>query len=287
MSAPANKVERLALAAAVAPVLRRQTESAKARRVKVYSQETGEVVTEATLAEVQAGILATARIELDTAEGVKDTHRECALCGVPFSLCGKNGMTKACDRCRLGQTVCAGDGCDAAPPKREMAPSKIARRRGALWKCKACRFKDPEFRARRAEASRRITQDPEYRAKMSEAARRRYEDPSFRAKQKDAAMLSATNQEYRARLSESIRRKFEDPEYRATVAENNRLRAQEPEWRTKNAEMLRRMSQDPEWRAKQTEAVRRRANDPEWHEKAVEILRLAREAKRTKAVTND
>lgn len=200
MSAPANKVERLALAAAVAPVLRRQTESTKSRRVKVYSQETGEVVTEATLAEVQAGILATARIELDTAEGVEETHRECALCGVPFAIDRKRPNAKTCARCRTQQTKCAGEGCDAVPPRGAFAFSTVVGRKGAPWMCFACQ---------------RAT--PEWREKMAEANRRKYDDPAFRAKIAEASRRASGTPEWRANVTEAQRRRRESERTKAVI----------------------------------------------------------------------
>ena len=163
-----KKVERLSVAAAVAPVLRRQTEAVKKRRVKVYVQETGEVVGEITLAEAQAGILATARIEFDTAEGVKGTHRECAVCGKPFALEGHGHQIRTCDGCRTRQTKCAGDGCEMVPPRRAFDASAVAKRKGVPWMCRACRSQDPEWLAKVAEAARRRSRDPEWLAKSAE-----------------------------------------------------------------------------------------------------------------------
>lgn len=243
-----KKVERLSVAAAVAPVLRGQAEAVKKRRVKVYVQETGEVVGEITLAEAQAGILATARIEFDTAEGVKETHRECALCGKPFALEGHGSQIRTCDGCRTRQTKCAGDGCEMVPPRSAFRASVVAKRKGAPWMCVACRLKDPEHRAKRTEAMRRRFESPEWLAKHAEATRRR----------------------------------SESPEWRARSAEANRRKAQGPEWRAKNAEANRRTSQDPECRAKRAEAMRRKHEDPEYRAKQAENLRRAREAKRAK-----
>lgn len=236
-----KKVERLSVAAAVAPVLRGQAEAVKKRRVKVYVQETGEVVGEITLAEAQAGILATARIEFDTAEGVKETHRECAGCGKPFALEGHGNRIKTCDGCRTRQTKCAGDGCDAVPPGNAFIPSLVAKRKGKPWTCRACQRAAPEWRAKLAERTRRKYEDPEFRAKRAEAVRRLAETPEWRAKQAEGMRRRSENPEWRAKvLDAGRRRKNENPEWYANVAEGNRRKAQDPEWRAKNEENLRR-----------------------------------------------
>lgn len=242
-----KKVERLSVAAAVAPVLRGQAESVKKRRIYLTSPG-GEVTGVTTNEELQASMLLRARIEFDVSEGVKETHRECALCGKPFALEGHGSQIRTCDGCRTRQTKCAGDGCEMVPPRSAFRASVVAKRKGAPWMCVACRLKDPEHRAKRTEAMRRRFESPEWLAKHAEATRRR----------------------------------SESPEWRARSAEANRRKAQGPEWRAKNAEANRRTSQDPECRAKRAEAMRRKHEDPEYRAKQAENLRRAREAKRAK-----
>lgn len=70
------KAERLAIAGAVAPLLRRDADRLARRLVKVYRQEDGEVVRETTLLEATRGILRTKEIEFDV---VPDPER-CVIC---------------------------------------------------------------------------------------------------------------------------------------------------------------------------------------------------------------
>ena len=177
-----KKVERLSVAAAVAPVLRGQAEAVKKRRIYLTSPG-GEVTGVTTNEELQASMLLRARIEFDVSEGVRETHRDCALCGKPFAIEGKSNNIRTCDGCRTRQTKCAGDGCEAVPPRLAATAREVAKRKGRPWMCAACRYKDPEYRAKVAEAARRKAQDPEYRAKHAEAARRKAQDPEYRAKQ--------------------------------------------------------------------------------------------------------
>lgn len=84
-----NKAERLAVAAAVAPVLR--SSDAKKRRVTLYNQETGSITGYTTLDKAQEGILATAKIELAVQDDVRPKKNFCALCGkvMPVQTTGK------------------------------------------------------------------------------------------------------------------------------------------------------------------------------------------------------
>lgn len=135
-----NKAQRLALAAEVAPSLRAQSERASRRVVKVYDQATGAVVRHATLADVQRGILETAKIELECGEGKKPTHVPCELCGKPIRA-GKRVSRKTCRGGCDRQQTCAGakgQRCDAYPPEHAWSRCAVARRNGAPWRCARC-----------------------------------------------------------------------------------------------------------------------------------------------------
>jgi len=91
-----NKAQRLALAADVAPSLRAQSERASKRVVKVYDQATGEVVRHATLADVQRGILETAKIELEVGDGKRPSVAFCELCGRALPVRQRGTVAKTC-----------------------------------------------------------------------------------------------------------------------------------------------------------------------------------------------
>lgn len=95
-----NKAERLAAAGYAAPRLRDGSEVNRARRVKLYRQETGEVTGFASLAESQKQIFERAKIEFAVV-GPDKAHREiCNGCGQFFSVKGRRGAKrKTCDAC--------------------------------------------------------------------------------------------------------------------------------------------------------------------------------------------
>ena len=88
-----NKAERLVIAGAVAPVLRDGSARNKTRVVKTYS---GRVV---TLADVQAGLLAKTKIELEVDDGVRPKSIVCA-CGAVVKVRPDGGpVPKSCRIC--------------------------------------------------------------------------------------------------------------------------------------------------------------------------------------------
>lgn len=81
---PKNKAERLQVAAAVAPSLRKQAESARKRRVAKVDKD-GNVVGYTTLEEVQKALLLDHAIEIETQDGVRPKEVLCVKCGLPFT----------------------------------------------------------------------------------------------------------------------------------------------------------------------------------------------------------
>lgn len=96
------KAERLAIAGAVAPVLRSQSEAAAKRLVKVYNQvadpEAKTVVRVVTLADVQEGVLRRAGIELDVQAGFVPADFVCKRCGDTNRT--PPGLKKAPEMCK-------------------------------------------------------------------------------------------------------------------------------------------------------------------------------------------
>lgn len=123
-----TKAERLSVAGAVAPTLRSQSERTRTRVVKVYDQATGEVVRHATLADVQRGILETAKIELDVADGKKKTKDVCRSCGGLMFMPKRGKPRLRCDACKF--PPCRG--CGVRPKQR----SRGARAEHGY--CRAC-----------------------------------------------------------------------------------------------------------------------------------------------------
>lgn len=98
MSGPRNKAERLALAGAVAPFLRDQSERAASRRVTRVDKD-GNVVGYTTLAEVQQGLLRRHEIEIDVAPDERPREFFCQRCGLPSPMPERGAQPKHCSRC--------------------------------------------------------------------------------------------------------------------------------------------------------------------------------------------
>ena len=125
MAEPMNKAQRLTIAAAVAPSLRAASATSMQRKVKVYDQESGQVVRHASLAEIQKGILATARIEFDVVESSRPTRLVCEVCGGIFNDRNRGVPAKRCLKCRnrrscseCGEPASRGHSCIACYVKR-------------------------------------------------------------------------------------------------------------------------------------------------------------------------
>lgn len=171
-----TKVDRLEVAGTVAPVLRSQDAAVSRRPVKVYKQDTGEVIRVTTLLEAQKGILRTAAIEFDVQETVRPSVRTCKGCQRPFVVerpegrgrpaescrncsrdlkCGvcktpirnrryvREGREHVCLKCRVDQAhghevKCATEWCQAISNKKAMQPRAVASRNGRPWVCRTC-----------------------------------------------------------------------------------------------------------------------------------------------------
>lgn len=106
-----NKAQRLEVAGHIAPSLREQALLARGRRVAVIDAS-GNVVAYVSLADVQAGVLKRAAIELDVANSVRPELIFCKDCGVPVLVkAGRKRASKIpskCLRCKLGSCVDCG-----------------------------------------------------------------------------------------------------------------------------------------------------------------------------------
>lgn len=227
-----NKAERLAVAGAVAPTLRAQSERTRQRVVKVYDQATGEVVRHATLADVQRGILETAKIELAVGEGARPTHVPCEFCGRMVAA-GKRSTPKSCRGGCDRQQTCVGWGdtegrCNSVPGRSAFTPQAVRSRHGQEWMCQKCAMRrlhsDPEWRAKVAHSLHERSQDPEHRAKHAEAMRKLATDPVYRAKRLEAGRKRSQDPEWRAKVAEGIRRADQSPERRKTRSAGARKR---------------------------------------------------------------
>lgn len=171
-----SKVDRLAIASAVAPVLRSVTERVSRRRVKVYSRATGETLREATMGEALRGLAEAYAIEhtIDDAEARRTKKEtkvvECLVCTRPFEVetgvaLKKGYRGSVCAKCVVAP--CAG-GCGKITPSHATLPGIVRARKCAPWTCGTCaqkkRFQDPVA----ADRHRAIMQSPEYIAKMRE-----------------------------------------------------------------------------------------------------------------------
>ncbi len=133
-----NKAERLALAAAVAPVLRGADAKAKNRRVALTDAD-GNVTGYTTLGEVQKSLLRRREIEIDVQDGKRPTEIACCFCGKPVPR-GTHQQPRSCRNvggCHR-QKKCAGRGCTKRPNERSFKPAAVRSRSGRPWRCRAC-----------------------------------------------------------------------------------------------------------------------------------------------------
>ncbi len=84
------------------------------RRVKVEAKD-GRVVGEIGIADVTAGLLKRADIEIEVVPGRKPKFRKCRDCKLPFELGWRQHRAALCKACRVKQDLCAG--CQAPLPK--------------------------------------------------------------------------------------------------------------------------------------------------------------------------
>jgi hypothetical protein len=187
-----NKAERLAVASAVAPLLRSQGERALARRVARVDKD-GKVVGYTTLAEVQKSLLRRREIELETVKGVRPKAVICENCGKDVPVKRKGGRLPTMCETKGGcfrQKQCARPKCRNKPTKSAFVPHCVRARNGEPWVCQSCRAsetmaemrRDPEIRERNLAAVRENNKRPEVLAKRAAVLRERNTDPSFREK---------------------------------------------------------------------------------------------------------
>jgi hypothetical protein len=216
-----SKAERLALAGAIAPILRDQGQDAFERRVTLLDKD-GKVVGYRTLAEVQMGLLRRKQIEFEVADGVRPTKVVCEQCGKLFApRPGK--LRKVCpDGCNV---QCPGFGetegsCQARSPRNAFQPAVIKARKGRAWMCKPCGI-------------RKMYADPAERTKRTKARRK--------------------NKTWRKNVAAATSARSRTPEWRAANKERAQRRASDPQWREDNA---RRLERAREAKAKRTTKVR-------------------------------
>lgn len=148
-----NKAERLAIAAKVAPSIRRIPDSAKARRVKTYDQTTTNALLPTTEIKVQremslgdaiGGMLRRLNVEIDLGEGMAACTR-CAK-AFPYRDVGALDAAKMCTACIVQNppTNCAGwddDMCPTKPGPSTFTNASIKTRNGRPWRCRHCNVK--------------------------------------------------------------------------------------------------------------------------------------------------
>lgn len=147
-----NKAQRLALAGAVAPVLRAKAATLTRRVVKVYDQkadpEARTSVREISGVDAAKGLLASAMIELDIDENsAPPTQKTCKLCGNVLVAAKKKGApAKTCEACLERFSRCGG--CSSRPEcERRPTPKALrmalwttrrSKRRNEPWRCQSC-----------------------------------------------------------------------------------------------------------------------------------------------------
>lgn len=220
-----SKAERLAIAAAVAPILRTVPESLTKRRVKFYSLETGATTREGEFGEVLRGLakdyaISRAVDEAEAREVAKHAESKlamCLQCGLEFTY-PKTASSKpaSCPTCRA--LPCDG-GCGKPSPQMAMRSSGIKSRGGRPWTCGKCaakkraadpdyleksraRARDPEFQERFRARMREVANDPEWQEKQ----RRLHADEAWRAKIGERSMESMKSEEARKAASERGRK---------------------------------------------------------------------------------
>lgn len=94
-----SKVERLAVAASVAPTLRSQGATTRMRRIARVDAD-GNVIGYTTLGELQQSLLKRKAIEIAVQPGVRPEAVFCGACGLPVPQASTGRDRKFCDRCK-------------------------------------------------------------------------------------------------------------------------------------------------------------------------------------------
>lgn len=202
--------ERLAIASAVAPILRSVPDLVTKRRVKVYSRETGETLREAEYGDALRGLAEVYALEhaIDEAQAHEAAKRgtmrsSCKQCGLEFEYPYDGGIRSACDRCRA--TPCGGE-CGKLPPKSAFSGYMIRKRNGQPWLCKSC-------------AMRQALNKPATKEKLRLRKHRKRVSPDVWAK-----------------TVEKLKETWSDPGLRARNSARSRELARDPDWLSKTAE---------------------------------------------------
>lgn len=133
-----SKAERLLIAGAVAPAVRRATDGD--RRIAIVDAA-GKIVGYRTLADVRKSLLERAKIEIDTGDGVRPKTVVCERCGRLVKVGSRSSVKRVCrEGCAI---VCAGAHGKACPegapaPAHAFNRRMVASRQGAPWRCAAC-----------------------------------------------------------------------------------------------------------------------------------------------------
>lgn len=101
-----RRLEGLAIAGYMAPRMRGADEAKRKR--KVYRVKDGKVVGEATLEEVQKGLLKARELEFDVADGVRPREVSCKDCGKPAKVPATGPVPTRCKQCRIGYCAACG-----------------------------------------------------------------------------------------------------------------------------------------------------------------------------------
>lgn len=102
-----SKVERLAIAAQIAPVLRGTSTELKKRKVITVDKD-GNKVREVTVADVQKGLLEAKKIEIEVQEGIWPKEIICAHCGLPAPANKTGRLNSICENCRWVKCIHCG-----------------------------------------------------------------------------------------------------------------------------------------------------------------------------------
>lgn len=232
-----SEAERLAIAGAVAPILRSIPDRVTKRRVKVYSRETGETLREAEYGEALRGLAEAYALEhaIDEAQAHESAKRGvrrslCQQCGLEFEYPNDGGVRAACGKCKT--LPCAG-GCGRTPPKSALEGTKIRRRRGRPWVCKSCAGDVRRSKPKRAPKQRVDPICIHGSVCRSCAMRQALNRPETKERLRHRKRPSP---EAWARCVEKQKEAWLDPERRAIASERSRKLAQDPDWRAKTAE---------------------------------------------------
>lgn len=234
-ASPLNKVQRLALAADVAPRLRTDVERLRRRPVFLYNQHSeAKETTGTTTGDVAVmGLLATAKIELDVTEGVRPERVPCRNCGRLITVYGKGGVIpklcqdgcdKECDICQGPVTI--GGACKAA-------------RKGRRARCAACARKIAGARLaasltseeRSALAKKRLSKLTDEQRKAIGARLQATLTPEHKAAGQRA--LAAMTAEQKAKQKRGVQA------YQAAITPEERAKRARKAWATKRARKAR------------------------------------------------